>query len=212
MTSESSEVSRLDGVKPDDAAELVWHTLRDFAKEQGPNGTADLFKRFDTDGSGVLDPKEFKAALATVGLPGASNKVVESVMKTAASGEGAKGSKKKLDLSTFARALNAPEEGATAEAAASADEGAAGTDAEIPDDASFEEKVSESENLFGAVNKASTQLLVGEKAVADAVPVIVVEVRPSTSTKANGPYRTLSGFSGSLQECLEHETSEGSYM
>jgi Ca2+-binding EF-hand superfamily protein len=77
MTSESSKVSRLDGMKPDDAAELVWLKLRDFAKEQGPHDVADTFKRFDTDGSGILDPKEFKAALAMVGLPGASNKVVE---------------------------------------------------------------------------------------------------------------------------------------
>jgi Ca2+-binding EF-hand superfamily protein len=86
-----------------------------FAHSEGELGMQALFQRFDTDNSGILDKHEFKAALAQVGLPGASNKVVESVMKAAAQAEGAKGSKKALDYSSFAAALRP--EGSSAAAA-----------------------------------------------------------------------------------------------
>jgi hypothetical protein len=180
----TAEHSILEGLAPDDAAELVWLKLRDFAEQQGPHGVADAFKRFDTDGSGVLDPKELKAALATVGLPGASNKVVESVMKTAASAEGAKGSKKKLDLSTFAVALGMPQE------VAAADEPPALADAEITDDHSLESRLPESDKLTDAA---------------------VVDAEAKTE-EHEGAYRTADGFNGSFQDCFEHEKSEGPCM
>jgi len=101
----SHETTTLEGLLPADAVTLVWKRLRLFAQSEGLTGARALFQRFDIDKSGILDPKEFKAALAHVGLPGASNKVVEIVMKAASQGDGAKGSKKVLDYSSFAVAL-----------------------------------------------------------------------------------------------------------
>jgi hypothetical protein len=73
---EAASVVSLEGLPPDEAAALVWQRLRALAASAaGPGGVAALFARFDADGSGTLDAKEVKAALAHVGLPGASNKV-----------------------------------------------------------------------------------------------------------------------------------------
>ena len=102
----STETTTLEGILPTDAVGLVWKRLRSFAQAEGETGARSLFQRFDADRSGILDPKEFKAALAHVGLAGASNKVVEIVMKAASQRDGAKGSKKVLDYASFAVALH----------------------------------------------------------------------------------------------------------
>ena len=104
----SAETVPLEGLQPDEATALVWAKLRAFAATKGETGVRELFSQFDADSSGTLDKNEFKSALATVGLPGASNKVVETVMKAASQGEGAGGSKKRLDYASFAAALKAP--------------------------------------------------------------------------------------------------------
>ena len=101
----SSEITTLEGMLPSDATAVAWGRLTALVTSAGSSGIRDLFQRFDTDGSGTLDKNEFKAALATVGLPGASNKVVELIMKNASQKMGAKGSKKALDYATFASAL-----------------------------------------------------------------------------------------------------------
>ena len=101
----SAETVSLEGLPPDEAAGLVWSKLRSFAATKGETGVRDVFAQFDADSSGTLDKNEFKSALATVGLPGASNKVVETVMKAASQEEGAGGSKKALDYASFAAAL-----------------------------------------------------------------------------------------------------------
>ena len=107
----------LEGMKPDEASALVWSKLKSWAAasaqnktrdEGGEGGVVSLFKELDLDNSGTLDAKEFKAALAAMGLPGASNKVVETVMKAAALADGSKGSKKVLDYASFAMLLDAP--------------------------------------------------------------------------------------------------------
>jgi len=119
----------LEGMKPDEASALVWSKLKAWAAAPTPNdsreeregreedeggnkssegGVVSLFKELDLDKSGTLDAKEFKAALAAIGLPGASNKVVETVMKAAAQADGSKGSKKVLDYASFASLLGAP--------------------------------------------------------------------------------------------------------
>ena len=103
--SSSAETVSLEGLPPDEAATLVWSKLRAFAATKGETGVRDVFAQFDADSSGTLDKNEFKSALATVGLPGASNKVVETVMKAASQEEGAGGSKKALDYASFAAAL-----------------------------------------------------------------------------------------------------------
>jgi hypothetical protein len=104
----SAETVPLEGLQPDEATALLWAKLRAFAATKGETGVRELFSQFDADSSGTLDKNEFKSALATVGLPGASNKVVETVMKAASQGEGAGGSKKRLDYASFAAALKAP--------------------------------------------------------------------------------------------------------
>jgi hypothetical protein len=92
-------------MKPNLAAELVWQKLRAFTNAEGHAGEVELLKCFDADGSVTLDKNEFKAALATVGLPGTSIKGVESVMKAASISEGAQGSKMAPDYTSFALAL-----------------------------------------------------------------------------------------------------------
>jgi hypothetical protein len=106
----------LEGMKPDEATALVWAKLRAWAaaapsqsggdSKAWTSGVLGLFQQLDLDSSGTIDAKEFKAALAAVGLRGASNKVVEAVMKAAAQAEGASGSKKALDYASFAAALS----------------------------------------------------------------------------------------------------------
>jgi hypothetical protein len=110
----------LEGMKPDDAVALAWGTLQALADSIGNAGVRDIFERFDTDGSGTLDKREFKAALATVGLPGASNKVLEIMMKAASQEEAAKGSKRALDYASFATALKPAAARLSAPAAAAA--------------------------------------------------------------------------------------------
>jgi len=102
-SSESTEaVGTLEGMDPEAAASLTWTTLRALASSLGNTGMLEILKPFDADGTGMLNKNEFKAALASVKLPGASNKVIESIMKAASQEEGSKGSKKALDYTNFA--------------------------------------------------------------------------------------------------------------
>jgi len=95
----------LGGFKPDEAAAFTWEQMRAFVKTEGPSRLLLLLKGFDAADCGTLTNREFKAALADAGLPGASNKVAETVMKAASNTAGAKGSKKALDYAAFVRAL-----------------------------------------------------------------------------------------------------------
>ena len=125
----------LEGMLPGDASAVACSRLNALATSAGSAGIRDLFESFDTDGSGTLDKNEFKAALASVGLPGASNKVVEMIMKAASQEVGAKGSKKALDYATFATALQpaaiVPPAPAAAFAVAGVGESKSGMDDEI---------------------------------------------------------------------------------
>jgi hypothetical protein len=90
-SSDIREPVSLEGLQTAEAAALIWAKLREFAREHGSLRSLDLFRKLDADRSGALDVKEFKAALASCGMPGAiSTKVVKAVMKHA--GLNAKGS------------------------------------------------------------------------------------------------------------------------
>ena len=103
--SEKVRALGLGGLKPDEAAAFTWEQMRAFVETEGPSRLLLLLKRCDAADSGTLTIREFKAALADAGLPGASNKVAETVMKAASNKGGAKGSKKALDYAAFVRLL-----------------------------------------------------------------------------------------------------------
>ncbi len=62
--------------------DAIWEILRTEAKRDKKRVT-EVFVSLDKDGSGSLDAAEFRLALEQVGIVGASDAVIASVMKTA---------------------------------------------------------------------------------------------------------------------------------
>lgn len=104
-TESAKAAATLEGMDPEAATLRAWTTLRGLASSLGSTGILEILKRFDAEENGVLNKNEFKAALASVDMPGASNKVIENIMKAASQEEGSKGSKKALDYTNFAATL-----------------------------------------------------------------------------------------------------------
>lgn len=77
------EVLDVSGLSPADASPLVWHRMGEVMKREGQQRAMELFRRFDKDKNGYIDPKEFRQALVLMSCTGHTDGMAEGIVALA---------------------------------------------------------------------------------------------------------------------------------